>query len=191
MAIQNPWHDVEVGKNAPDVVNAIIEIPKDSKIKYELDKKTGMLKLDRFLYSAVHYPGDYGFVPQTLWEDGDPLDIIVLTNRPVYPMTLVEARVIGVLRMVDGGEKDDKIIAVYDGDPRFKEVEGIKDIPKHIIAELKHFFETYKQLQGKDCKILEILDRKDALKDVELGQKLYDMKFRPDKLTNPEIMSER
>lgn len=183
MTVKNAWHDITVGKNSPNVVNAIIEIPKDSKVKYELDKETGMLKLDRFLYSAVHYPGDYGFIPQTLWEDGDPLDIVILTGRPVYPMTLVEARVIGVLRMVDDGEKDDKIIAVYNNDPRFAEIEGMKDVPRHIIAELKHFFETYKILQGKEAKIVEILDKKDACKSIEYGQKLYDLKYRPDTLT--------
>lgn len=180
---KDAWHEVEVGEKAPEIINAIIEIPKDSKIKYEIDKKSGLLKLDRFLYSAVHYPGDYGFIPQTLWEDGDPLDVIVLTGRPVYPMTLAEVRVIGVLRMVDGNEKDDKILAVYDCDPRFSEIEGIKDIPKHLILELKHFFETYKLLQGKECKILQILDKKDAWKDIELGQRLYDMKFRVDKIS--------
>lgn len=182
MAIGNPWHVVDIGEKSPEIINAIIEIPKDSQQKYELDKETGMLKLDRVLHSAVHYPGDYGFVPQTLWEDGDPLDLIVLTSRPVYPMTLVKVRVIGVLRMVDDDEKDDKLIGVYDNDPRFKEYEGMKDVPKHLIAELKHFFETYKELQGKQCKILEILDKKDGLKAVELGRKLYDMKFQPDKL---------
>lgn len=186
MTIQNPWHDVSVGDKAPEIVNAIIEIPKDSQLKYELDKETGLLKLDRILYSAVHYPGDYGFIPQTLWEDGDPLDIVILTSRPVYPMTLVSVRILGVLRMVDNNEKDDKLIGVYDCDPRYKEYEGIKDIPKHTIAELKHFFETYKQLQGKECKILEILDKKDAVKDVTLGQKLYDYKYRVDKITNSE-----
>lgn len=184
MTGKNPWHDISVGSKTPEIVNAIIEIPKDSKVKYELDKESGLLKLDRFLYSAVHYPGDYGFIPQTLWEDGDPLDILILTGRPVYPMTLAEARIIGVLRMVDDGEKDDKIIAVYNHDPRFAEIEGMKDVPKHIIAELKHFFETYKQLQGKDCKILEILDKKDAHKSVELGKKLYAMKYNPDSFTN-------
>lgn len=190
MTIKNAWHDVEIGKKAPEIVNAIIEIPKDSKQKYELDKETGMLKLDRFLYSAVHYPGDYGFLPQTLWDDNDPLDIIILTNRPVYPMTLVSVRVIGVLRMQDNGEKDDKIIGVYDCDPRYKEYQSIKDIPTHIIAELKHFFETYKQLQGKECKILQILDKQDALKDIELGRKLYNLKFRPDVLTKPEQIAQ-
>ncbi len=186
MATHHPWHDIEVGENSPEVINAVIEIPKDSKLKYELDKKSGLLKLDRFLYSAVHYPGDYGFVPQTLWEDGDPLDVIVLTNRGVYPMTLASVRVIGVLRMVDGGEKDDKIIGVYDCDPRYREIEGIKDVPSHIIVELKHFFETYKQLQGKQCKILEILDKKDAWRDVELGKKLYNLKYRVGSIA-PEI----
>lgn len=183
MTSKNPWHDVSIGSHMPDVVNAIVEIPKDSKVKYELDKESGLLKLDRFLYSAVHYPGDYGFIPQTLWEDGDPLDIIILTGRPVYPMTLAETRPIGVLRMIDDGEKDDKIIAVYNHDPRFAEIEGMKDVPKHIIAELKHFFETYKQLQGKHCKILEILDKKDAHKSILDGKKLYTLKFNPDALT--------
>lgn len=184
MAIENPWHDIPVGNKSPEVINAVIEIPKDSTVKYELDKDTGLLKLDRFLYSAVHYPGDYGFIPQTLWEDGDPLDIVILTGRPVLPMTLVEARIIGVLRMVDDGEKDDKLLAVYNKDPRYAEIEGIKDIPRHIIAELKHFFETYKHLQGKEAKILEILDKKDAYKSIEHAKKLYDLKFRPDVLTN-------
>jgi inorganic pyrophosphatase len=173
----HPWHDIEIGKKAPEIINAVIEIPKDSKIKYELDKETGMLKLDRFLYSAVHYPGDYGFVPRTLWDDNDPLDVIILTGRPVQPMTLVKIRVIGVLRMIDGDEKDDKILAVYDSDPRFSEWKCINDIPKHTITELKYFFETYKELQGKECKILEILDRDAAMKDVETGIKLYEEKF--------------
>lgn len=173
----NVWHDVGVGKKSPEVVNVIIEIPKDSQVKYELDKKTGLLKLDRVLYSSVHYPGDYGFVPQTLWEDGDPLDIIVLTGRPVYPLTLAKVRVIGVLRMVDNGEKDDKIIGVYDKDPRFEEFQNLEDIPKHTIFELKHFFETYKELQGKECQVPEILGKEHAFKDVEKGIKLYKKEF--------------
>ena len=174
----NAWHDISPGEKVPEVVNAIIEIPKDSQIKYEFDKKTGLLKLDRFLYSAVYYPGDYGFVPQTLWDDNDPLDIMILTNRPVYPLTLAKARVIGVLRMVDNGEKDDKIIAVYDDDPRFKEFEDITHVPKHIVHELKHFFETYKHLQGKECKILEVLSKKYALEDVKKAVKIYGEKFK-------------
>lgn len=175
--MRNVWHEVEVGENAPSVVNAIIEIPKDCQLKYELDKETGLLKLDRFLYSAVHYPGDYGFVPKTLWSDGDPLDIIILTGRPVYPMTLVKVRPIGVMRMIDDDEEDDKIIAVYDCDPRFKEFNSIKDIPTHTLVELKHFFETYKHLQGKHVRIAEMLDREDAYKAIKKAQMLYQMKF--------------
>lgn len=177
MTPYNAWHDVDIGKDSPEVVQAVIEIPKDSNIKYELDKETGMLKLDRFLYSAVHYPGDYGFVPKTLWDDGDPLDIIILTHRPVYPMTLVNARIIGVLRMIDGDEKDDKVIAVYHNDPRYTEFRDIKDVPQHIIKELVHFFEKYKELQGKTVKVLEVLDRKAAQDDVIRGKKMYDKKY--------------
>lgn len=173
----NAWHDVDIGPLAPDVIHAIIEIPKDSHIKYEIDKETGMLKLDRFLYSAAHYPGDYGFVPRTLWEDGDPLDIIVLTHRPVYPMTLVNARIIGVIRMIDGDERDDKVIAVYDKDPRYSEFKDIKDVPPHILRELVNFFERYKELQGKHVRVLEIMNRDAALKDVEHGKKLYAEAF--------------
>lgn len=173
----NPWHDVSVGDGAPEVVHAIIEIPKDSHIKYEIDKESGMLKLDRFLYSAVHYPGDYGFIPRTLWEDGDPLDIIVLTHRPVYPLTLVNARVIGVIRMIDGEEKDDKIIAVYDKDPRYAEYTDLKNVPSHVLRELVHFFERYKELQGKHVKIVEVLNKDAAHKDVLHGQKIYREKY--------------
>lgn len=177
----NVWHDVEVGDKAPGVVNAIIEIPKDSNIKYEIDKETGLLKLDRFLFSAVYYPGDYGFVPQTLWDDGDPLDILIITSRPVQPMTLVQARVIGVIRMIDGDEKDDKIVAVYDKDPRFAEWQNIKDIPQHMVKEIVHFFERYKELQGKQVKVLEVLDRNAAYKDIAAGQKMYKDKFKKKK----------
>ncbi|MBM3232922.1 inorganic diphosphatase [Candidatus Pacearchaeota archaeon] len=181
---KHPWHDIPIGDKSPIIVNAIIEIPKDGHLKYELDKDSGMLKLDRFLYSAVHYPGDYGFVPQTLWDDEDPLDIVILTHRSVLPMTLVSVRIIGILRMIDGEEKDDKLIGVYDCDPRYVEFQSIKDVPRHMIAELKHFFETYKELQGKKCKILQILDKQVAYKDIEIARKLYDLKFRPDILAN-------
>ena len=175
MGLNHPWHDIPPGDESPRIVNAIIEIPRDSQQKYELDKETGILKLDRFLYSAVYYPGDYGFIPQTLWEDGDPMDIIILTNRPVYPLTLVSARVIGVIRMIDEKELDDKIIGVYDGDPRFSEYNSLKDIPKHVIAELRHFFETYKelQLQGEKVTVPEILDREKAWEDIEISKEKY------------------
>jgi len=177
MAVKNPWHDVKAHEESPKVVKAIIEIPKDSSVKYELDKETGMLMLDRFLYSAVHYPGDYGFVPQTLWDDNDPLDIIVLTGRPVYPMTLACVRVIGVLRMIDGDESDDKIIGVYNQDPRFNEFTDLKDIPEHSLKELKSFFEKYKQLQGKTCQVPQIEGREEAMKAIERSQKMYQDKY--------------
>jgi inorganic pyrophosphatase len=175
MRLNHPWHDISPGDESPKIVNAIIEIPRDSQQKYELDKETGILKLDRFLYSAVYYPGDYGFIPQTLWEDGDPMDIIILTNRPVYPLTLVRARVIGVIRMIDDKELDDKIIGVYDSDPRYSEYNSLKDVPKHVIAELKHFFETYKELQSQREKVIvpEILDREKAWEDIEISKEKY------------------
>lgn len=173
----HPWHGVPLGDKVPEVINAIVEIPKDSMIKYEIDKDTGMLKLDRILHSAVHYPGDYGFIPKTLWHDNDPLDIMILTSRPVYPLTLAQVRVIGVIRVEDGGERDDKILAVYDCDPRWAEFEDIKDIPAHTIKELKHFYETYKQLEGKTCKILEFLDKEAAYEDIRIGQELYIKEF--------------
>lgn len=177
MTTVHPWHDIEIGDKAPEIITAIVEIPKDSRIKYELDKETGMLKVDRFLYSAVHYPGDYGLVPRTLWDDDDPLDILILTGRPLYPLTLAKVRVIGVLRMIDGNEKDDKIIAVYKDDPRYSEYEDISHIPAHTKEEIRHFFETYKQLQGKECKVLEIMGKEHALKDVERAIKMYQEKF--------------
>ncbi|HLD12717.1 MAG TPA: inorganic diphosphatase [Candidatus Nanoarchaeia archaeon] len=173
MTANNPWHTVGLGDKSPEIVNAIIEIPKNSKLKYELDKKSGLLKLDRFLYAAVHYPGDYGFLPQTLWFDGDPIDIVILTSESVVPMTLAEVRIIGVMRMLDGDERDEKLIGVYNGDPRCAELKNISDIPRHQMTELKHFFETYKELQGKKCKILEIAGRREALQDIRESQKMY------------------
>ena len=173
----NPWHDVNPGINAPEEIQAIIEIPKNSMLKYELDKETGLMKLDRVLYSAVHYPGDYGFIPQTYWDDNDPLDIIILSSFPVFPNTLVTVRPIGVIHMVDNDERDDKIIAVYSGDPRFHDYRDITDIPEHNLLELKHFFETYKQLQGKKVKVLSIQHADVARKDILEGIKKYKDKF--------------
>jgi len=173
----HPWHDIEIGEKKPKIVNAIIEIPKDSTIKYEIDKKTGLLKLDRYMYSAVHYPADYGFIPRTLWEDGDPLDIFIITHRPTFPLTLCEAKVIGVIRMIDNKEKDDKIIAVHAQDPRFSQWDSINDIPQHFLRELKHFLETYKELHGKVVKVFKILDAKEAYKNIEKAEKLYLKKF--------------
>jgi inorganic pyrophosphatase len=180
MVTHNAWHDVCVGKKAPQIINVIIEIPKDSDVKYELDQDTGLLRLDRFLHSTsplVPYPGDYGFVPRTLWYDEDPLDIIVLTHKPVCPLTMASVRVIGMLSMIDDNEKDDKIIAVYDCDTKYAEYNDVSDIPKHVIMELEHFFDNYKKLEGKKCQVLQVLGKKEAYKDIELARKMYEKKF--------------
>jgi inorganic pyrophosphatase len=148
------WRDLPPGPKAPEVVTAVIEIPAKSRNKYELDKESGLLKLDRVLYSAVHYPGDYGFIPRTLHEDGDPMDILVRINEPTFPGCLIEARPIGVLRMLDKGEPDDKILAVPTNDPFHNEYYDIADIPQHYLKEVEHFFHIYKDLEGKRVQIL-------------------------------------
>ncbi|MBI5553978.1 MAG: inorganic diphosphatase [Candidatus Diapherotrites archaeon] len=173
----SPWHDVSFGKKAPQEVEAVIEVPKDSKLKYEIDKASGMLRLDRALYSAVHYPGDYGFIPRTYCEDNDPLDVIVISNFSTYPNTIVTVRPIGMIEMLDKNEKDDKIIAVHANDPRFTEIKSLKDIPSHILLETKHFFETYKYLQKVEVKIIQHRETKDAWKCIENAIQLYKKKF--------------
>lgn len=152
----HPWHDLPYGENVPQEVFAFIEVPKHSMLKYELDKESGFIKLDRVLYSAVHYPGDYGFIPQTLSDDGDPLDILIISNFPVHPGTIVKARPIGVLEMIDDDIKDEKIIAVHSTDPRSDKRKEVTDFSEHVILEIKHFFETYKSLQGKHAQIVGI-----------------------------------
>ncbi|HLP79357.1 MAG TPA: inorganic diphosphatase [Acidobacteriota bacterium] len=173
----NPWHDVPVGKEAPRIINAIVEIPKDCKIKYELDKETGLLKLDRYMFSAVHYPGDYGFVPQTLWTDGDPLDVFIITHRETYPLTLCEVKVIGVIKMIDDDEEDDKIVAVHAKDPRYSEWNTIDDVPSHFLKELHNFLEIYKELENKVVRVYEILNQDEAYKVIEKAQQMYKEKF--------------
>lgn len=146
---KNPWHFVPFGKDSPQVVNAIIEIPKDSKVKYELDKDSGLLKLDRVLFSAVHYPANYGFIPQTYCEDKDPLDILVLCSVRVEPLCLIEAKVIGVMRMIDQGEEDDKIISVAKSDMSVSHYNDISELPQHVLTQVHRFFEDYKKLEHK------------------------------------------
>ena len=145
----NLWHDVSLGKNAPSEINVIVEIPKGSKNKYEIDKETGLIALDRALHTAQDYPFDYGFVPQTLWDDGDALDVVLLTTYPLYPGILVDARVVAIMHMTDSGESDDKVIAVPIGDPRWNDVKDLGDINKHTLKEMEHFFTTYKKIQNK------------------------------------------
>jgi len=173
----NLWHEVSSGDETPDVVNVIIEIPNGSKNKYEIDKETGLIKLDRAMKSAQDYPFDYGFVPQTLWEDNDALDVILLTTYPLYPGILVEARPVAVMRMIDGGEGDDKIIAVPKNDPRWEEVIDLQDVNKHTIKEIQHFLETYKSIEGKSVKISGVEGRVQALEAVKKGLQMYKEKF--------------
>ena len=145
----HPWHHLAPGKHPPEEVTAVVEIPSGSRNKYELDKESGLLRLDRVLYSAVHYPGDYGFIPRTLAEDNDPCDILVLLNEPTFPGCQIDARPIGVLKMLDRGELDYKILAVPSQDPFYHEYFDIADIPQHYLKEVEHFFHIYKDLEGK------------------------------------------
>jgi inorganic pyrophosphatase len=150
----HPWRDLSPGPRPPEEVTALIEIPMKSRNKYELDKESGLIKLDRVLYSAVHYPGDYGFIPRTLHEDRDPCDILVMLNEATFPGCQIDARPIGVLRMLDKGEPDDKILAVPCHDPFYAEYFDIADISQHYLREVEHFFHIYKDLEGKRVEIL-------------------------------------
>src|SRR6187551_1150692 len=164
LTIHHPWHGVSPGEYAPEKVNALIEIPQGSRSKYEVDKESGLLKLDRVIYSSFHYPINYGFIPQTYGDDKDPLDILVLTSLPVQPLTLMEAKVIGVMQMIDSGDADDKLISVANHDPAVNHYNNIEELPKHFFEELRHFFEEYKKLENKTVKVDEIGDKTVALK---------------------------
>ncbi|PWL33036.1 MAG: inorganic pyrophosphatase [Fluviicola sp. XM-24bin1] len=170
----HPWHQVSHGTRAPDIVNGIIEIPKNTRAKYELDKDSGMLKMDRVLYSAMHYPANYGFIPQTYCDDKDPLDIVVLSQASIVPMCIVEARVIGVMQMLDNGEKDDKIIAVAENDMSVNHIRDIDELPKHFFRELKNFFEDYKKLENKTVEVEEFQNAEKAREIVK--QSMVDYK---------------
>ncbi|ASZ13615.1 inorganic pyrophosphatase [Chitinophaga sp. MD30] len=176
----NPWHSVSTGSQSPHIVNAIIEIPKGCRAKYELDKESGLLKLDRVLYSSVYYPANYGFIPQTYCDDHDPLDILILSQVDVVPMCIMEAKVIGVMQMVDGGEADDKIIAVAANDMSVNYINDISELPPHFIAEMRHFFEEYKKLENKTVKVEEFQDKKKAeqiiIESIEGYRKMFGKK---------------
>ena len=173
----NLWHDVALGEKTPEEFNVIIEIPKWSKNKYEVDKKTGLIKLDRAMKTAQDYPFDYGFAPRTYWEDNDPLDVVVLTTYPLSPGILVEVRPIGVMHMIDDGEGDDKIIAVPKNDPRWEKVNDISDLNEHTPKEIQHFFETYKQIENKPVEISGFEGNEVAKEAVKKGIALYEEKF--------------
>lgn len=175
----NLWHDIPLGDNAPDEINAIIEIPKGSHNKYEVDKTTGLIKLDRANYTAAAYPFDYGFSPQTLWDDGDPLDVVVLATYPLHPGILVAVRPVAVIEMIDAGDSDYKIIAVPVEDKRWEDIHDLDDLNKHMLKEFRHFFETYKQLKGKPAivEIKGIKGRAEAIAAVKKSVELYKAKF--------------
>ena len=170
----HPVHDIELPSDLAAYVPAVIEIPRGCRLKYEVDKPTGLLRLDRVLYSAVHYPANYGFIPRTHGDDGDPLDILVLMQEPVEPLTIVRARPLGGLRMTDDKGGDDKIIAVCIDDPAVAHYTEIKELPPHIMRELDRFFRDYKALEGKHSEVGELYGKADALRVIQESRDAYD-----------------
>jgi len=178
----NLWHDVSLGKNAPEEFNCIVEVPKGSQNKYEIDKETGMIKLDRANYSAAAYPIEYAFAPQTLWGDGDALDVVVIATYPIPTGILVKVRPVAFMDMIDSGESDAKIVAVPVADRRFENVKDLADINPHTLKEIQHFFETYKNLKGNDAKEYVVTvpgfkGRAEAIEAINESVRLYKEKF--------------
>ncbi|KAM1798547.1 hypothetical protein ACFX12_032606 [Malus domestica] len=169
----HPWHDLEIGPGAPKIFNCVIEIPKGSKVKYELDKKTGLIKVDRILYSSVVYPHNYGFIPRTLCEDNDPLDVLIIMQEPVVPGCFLRAKAIGLMPMIDQGEKDDKIIAVCADDPEYRHYNDIKELPPHRLAEIRRFFEDYKKNENKEVAVDDFLPASTAFDAIQHSMNLY------------------
>ena len=170
----HPWHGVSAGDTALEIVTAVIEVPKGSQTKYELDKKSGLLKVDRILYSAVHYPANYGFIPRSYCDDNDPLDVLVLCQESVLPLSLMRVRPIGVMKMIDQGENDDKIIAVHVDDPEYEHYHSINELPPHCLKILRRFFEDYKQLENKEVKIDRFLGPSEAKQVIVNALSLYE-----------------
>jgi len=172
--VNNPWHKVKIGDRAPEVVNGIIEIPKNTRAKYELDKESGLLLMDRVIYSSMYYPANYGFIPKTYCDDNDPLDILVLSQISIVPMCIVSAKVIGVMRMIDNDELDDKIIAVAENDMSVNHIKNISELPKHFFNELKNFFEDYKKLENKTVRIEQFQNSETAKEIIEQSMVDYE-----------------
>lgn len=177
MYVLHPWHGAHYGEKSPHTVNGLIEIPKGSRNKYEIDKKTGLLSLDRVIYSSFHYPVNYGFIPQTLGQDGDALDILVMCSESIQPLCLVEANVIGNMQMIDSGVADDKIIAVAAKDPGVNYINDITDLPKHFIAVLRNYFEQYKVLENKKVEIDDFQNKETAYTIIDAAIALYKTRF--------------
>ena len=173
----NIWHDIDPQVITPEKFCAVVEIPKGSSCKYEMDKYTGMLRLDRILYTSTHYPANYGFIPRTYADDKDPLDVLVLCNHHLYPLTLIDVRPIGVMRMIDDEALDDKIIAVPISDPSYNSYNTIDDLPSHIFDEMMHFFTVYKQLENKQTAVKELFGPEEAKKIIKECIKNYKVIF--------------
>lgn len=169
----NLWKEIPTGPSVPEIVYAVVEIPKGSRNKYEYDKDKEAFALDRVLYAPFHYPAEYGIIPQTLWDDGDPMDILVLMDQPTFPGCIIETRIIGVMRMIDNGDSDDKIIGVPVNDPRFNDVKDIKDLPQAFLNEVSQFFQDYKKLEGKTTEVLGWEGVQKALESVKHSMELY------------------
>jgi inorganic pyrophosphatase len=176
--VTHPWHDVTPGEQLPTEFTAVIEIPMGSSVKYELDKDTGLLRLDRILYSAVFYPANYGFIPQTLAEDDDPLDVLVLCQEPVAPLTLVGARAIGLMTMIDSGKKDHKVLAVARHDPEYNAFREATELPAHRLNMLRRFFQDYKTLEGKSVEVDEFGPAAAAVPVIEAALSQYSAQRR-------------
>jgi inorganic pyrophosphatase len=174
----HPWRDLDPGKNTPEEFDVVIEIPLGSNVKYELDKETGMLRMDRVLYSAMYYPANYGFIPRSLSDDSDPLDVLVLCQEPVAPLTILHARAIGIMSMKDSGVNDHKIIAVATADPEYNHYRQPGELPPHKLAMLRRFFQDYKQLEMKSVKVGDIASAEEALPVITSSLKRYKSKFR-------------
>ena len=160
----NIWHDISPKRSSPEDFVCVVEIPKGSKKKYELDKETGLIILDRILYTSTHYPANYGFIPRSLGDDGDPLDVLLLCSEPLEPLTLCRAYPIGVISMIDNGRNDEKIIAIPFNDPNYNIYTNIDQLPKHIFDEMRHFFSVYKTLENKETAVNEVSERSVAIK---------------------------
>ena len=173
----NIWHDISSKRISKDKFVAYIEIQAGCKNKFELDKETGLIRLDRILYTSTHYPANYGFIPRTYCDDNDPLDVLVVSSEPIIPMTLVDCRPIGVIKMEDQGSNDEKIVAVCLSDPFYSDVKSINDLPSHIMDEFKHFFLVYKTLENKETSITTIEDREEAENIIEESIEKYKDKF--------------
>lgn len=173
----HPWHDVSIGSEAPKEFQAVIEIPKGSKVKYELDKENGLIRVDRVLYSSVIYPANYGFIPQTLGEDHDPLDVLVLMQEPVVPLSILRVRPIGMMNMLDQGENDEKIICIHLDDPEYRDFTNIDELPHHRLDELQRFFKDYKKLEKKEVVVEDFLGPDEAILAVQKSMRLYSKMF--------------